>query len=299
MQAWAEMPPPAKRSHTLWRLGAAGTLARQAVALAWDYPPSLAGGWRQSSRVDDIRTFCLFVGYPRSGHSLIGALLDAHPNALLAHEQQALRYVRAGFSRRQLFALLTDNSRRFAANQAASPRHSYRVPNQWQGCVDGRLSVLGDKCAWGATLALARQPTLLNRLRTLVRADVKIIHVVRNPFDTIARMVEREEVDLNCAIDHYFGLVQTVAALEKNIPAADFLTLHHEEFVRAPDFRLAEACAFLGLQASPGYLADCASIVFPAPHQSRHDTIWNEEQQRQVQQRSKPFHFLTGYTFDD
>ncbi len=33
-----------------------------------------------------VHTFVLFVGYPRSGHSLIGSMIDAHPNAIIAHE---------------------------------------------------------------------------------------------------------------------------------------------------------------------------------------------------------------------
>lgn len=33
-----------------------------------------------------VRTFVLFVGYPRSGHSLIGSIMDAHPNIIIAHE---------------------------------------------------------------------------------------------------------------------------------------------------------------------------------------------------------------------
>lgn len=37
-----------------------------------------------------IHTFVLFVGYPRSGHSLIGSIMDAHPNVIIAHEVKQL-----------------------------------------------------------------------------------------------------------------------------------------------------------------------------------------------------------------
>jgi hypothetical protein len=33
----------------------------------------------------DVHAFCLFDGYSRSGHSLVGALLDAHPKITIAH----------------------------------------------------------------------------------------------------------------------------------------------------------------------------------------------------------------------
>jgi hypothetical protein len=36
----------------------------------------------------DVHAFCLFVGYSRSGHSLVGALLDAHPGITIAESQR-------------------------------------------------------------------------------------------------------------------------------------------------------------------------------------------------------------------
>ena len=39
-----------------------------------------------------LRAFLLFVGYSRSGHTLIGALLDGHPNAIVSNEGQAMRH---------------------------------------------------------------------------------------------------------------------------------------------------------------------------------------------------------------
>lgn len=286
-----------QRSHTLQRLGTMGMVLPQMAELGRDVPRALIGGWRQGARFDDVRSFCLFIGYPRSGHSLVGALLDAHPHILLAHEQHVLRYVRAGFSRGQIFFLLANNSRRFAAASAADPRYSYRVPGQWQGASNGKLSVIGDKGAWGATLALARRPELLDRLRRLSRAAVKVIHIVRNPYDTIARMVEREEVDLDRAIDHYFRLAATVATMKGRIPEADLLELRHEEFIAAPQVRLAEICGFLGVEATPAYLAACAGIVFPSPRHSRHEADWSDEQIGRVQQRCAEAPFLTGYAF--
>ena len=62
-----------------------------------------------------VESLCLFIGYPRSGHSLIGALLDAHPNAIIADELDALKYVHAGFRRNQLFYLLLRGSRQSAS----------------------------------------------------------------------------------------------------------------------------------------------------------------------------------------
>ncbi|MBV6654043.1 MAG: hypothetical protein KI786_09830, partial [Mameliella sp.] len=39
---------------------------------------------------EKINKGIFFIGYPRSGHSILGALLDAHPQVALSHELDAL-----------------------------------------------------------------------------------------------------------------------------------------------------------------------------------------------------------------
>jgi hypothetical protein len=41
---------------------------------------SLFGGVRHRASFAHVESFCMFIGYPRSGHTLIGSILDAHPN---------------------------------------------------------------------------------------------------------------------------------------------------------------------------------------------------------------------------
>jgi hypothetical protein len=60
-------------------------------------------GFQETASFDDVGTYCMFIGCPRSGHTLIGAILDAHPNVVIAHELDALKYIRYGFGRLQLF----------------------------------------------------------------------------------------------------------------------------------------------------------------------------------------------------
>ena len=36
--------------------------------------------------VENVETFVFFIGYPRSGHSIIASLMDAHPNIVIAHQ---------------------------------------------------------------------------------------------------------------------------------------------------------------------------------------------------------------------
>ena len=94
------------------------------------YPATFAAsGWAGFRRRHDfatVRAYVMFVGQPRTGHSLVGALLDAHPNALIAHELDALKYVAAGDDRRRLYVLLVKQERaRVAAGHVSSTGYAY------------------------------------------------------------------------------------------------------------------------------------------------------------------------------
>ena len=83
---------------------------------------------RRRPPLKDVQRFCFFIGYARSGHSLVGSLLNAHPRMVIAHELDALRYVRMGFSRSQIYALLLEQDERFAAIGRTWSGYDYTVP---------------------------------------------------------------------------------------------------------------------------------------------------------------------------
>ena len=70
--------------------------------------------------LDEVKVFCLFIGYPRSGHSLVGALLDAHENVAMAHELNAIRHQRYGFDRHQILYLILENAAELASTGRAT-----------------------------------------------------------------------------------------------------------------------------------------------------------------------------------
>lgn len=40
---------------------------------------------------NDIETFVMFIGYPRSSHSLVGSILDAHPEIIISNEYHIIQ----------------------------------------------------------------------------------------------------------------------------------------------------------------------------------------------------------------
>jgi hypothetical protein len=139
----------------------------------------------------------MFIGYQRSGSTLVRSLLDAHPSVIIAHELTALKLVEAGVGKRSLYQLLLENSQDRAQNKRQLMHgYNYKVPNQWQGRFD-ELRVIGDKKAAASTAQLAKNPRLLHWLRNTVATEVKFVHVVRNPYDNIATWCKRHSSTKN------------------------------------------------------------------------------------------------------
>ena len=91
----------------------------------------------------------MFIGYPRSGHTLVSSLLDAHPNMIVANEFDVFskwqQWDPANKNKYFLFNQLYLNSREEAETGYRSAtvhhRYNYSVPGQWQGKFNNRILV--------------------------------------------------------------------------------------------------------------------------------------------------------------
>ena len=261
---------------------------------------SLPGSVTSSHRFDEVETYCMFIGYSRSGHSLLGSLVDAHPDAVIAHELDALRYFHLGFAKKQIYSLIIDKEQSFARDGCrAKDDHDYAVPNQWQGRYR-ELRVIGSKKGALTTRRLGDHPALLDRMRRRLGTKLRVIHVVRNPYDNIATMYRRKagRSPLDQRVDYYFSLCRTVAELKQRLDPAEVIDIRHEDVVSDPTTSLKRLGAFLDLEMTTAYLQDCASIVFPSPRRTRDASPWTDELVTRVDREAASFGFLGGYSFD-
>lgn len=259
------------------------------------------GGFRRRSSFGSVRDFCLFIGYPRSGHTLVGSLVDAHPKAVIAHELDVIAFVAAGFGRLQLYDLILRNNRTFAEMGHRWAGYDYAVGGQWQGRYDEML-VLGDKKGGRATLRLQETPALLDRLRATVGVPVRLIHVVRNPYDNIAsshaRKGGRDGGEVTPRIKRYFRLCDGVSAIKRRTEPQDILDVRLEELAAAPVATLRVVMDFLGLEPTGEYLAAAATKVFSSPKKSRYSIDWSEGDRARVAEGIETYEHLAGYSFD-
>ena len=261
--------------------------------------------------LDDLETLCVFVGYPRSGHSVIGAALDAHPHMVIAHEMGLFRCLHLRFPARAIYALLIENAKKHAANGRRVGPYLYKVEGQWQGGYT-TLKVIGDKHGEGAARRLMKRPWLLTRLRRAFDLKIRVIHVIRNPYDNISticsvtdRRLAPETVNakapkprLRQSIAHYFSLCNAVAWITTQLGAEELFEVKHENFIQDPKHHLRSLCGFLGCEASDDYLEACASIVMGSPHKTRYKAPWDRSLIKEVDDRIRRYAHLRGYSFE-
>lgn len=254
---------------------------------------------RHRQQFEHVQAYCMFLGYSRSGHTLVGALLNAHPDAVIAQELDALYYVDRGFRRSQVYALLLERDRWFHRQKGGQwSGYNYAVPNQWQGRFR-QIKVIGDKKGARSAKRIQESPHLLDKLRRLVGVPVRIVHHVRNPYDNIATMSTRRDRPLADAIDGYFGRSRTIAEVLRNLPADEQLTMRHEDLIASPAEHVKQLCGFVGLDCSEDFAQDCAGIVYQSPNQSRTKVEWTDALIEDVATRMQEFPFLSGYRYVD
>jgi hypothetical protein len=242
---------------------------------------------------DGVERYCSFVGYPRSGHSLVGFLLDAHPDVLLAHELDAYRFMRAGFGRDQLFQLILDRAEEVERGGRVQSGYRYDVPGQWQGRYR-TLRVIGHKKGSQSTRQLDQNIDLVDQLRTTAGVPVRFLHITRDPLDNISSIAARAE-SLEQAIAGYFDLCEMNQRVLTALAPEEVITLRHEDLVADPRQILVRLCEFIGLEPEPTWLDAASAVVFDAPHRTRAGQPWSPELVESATSHMRRFDFLQSY----
>ncbi|MEQ5788459.1 hypothetical protein J3454_11205 [Erythrobacter sp. NFXS35] len=266
-----------------------------------------------------------FLGFPRSGHSVVGALLDAHPEAIIAHELDLMGLVAKGVSVRSALALAHDNARRFAAQGRFWNGYSYEVEGGHGGNAE-TLRVIGDKKGDRALTALLENPDLADRLHSETGLVLAWIVVVRNPFDNIATMELRRgrtydrlrvahgnsarfeqelrksqgedvpeqvsEAIVQAYAAQLHGLETALAALEA--AGNPVVTIHHDNLSDNPTNELVRLAEALGIAPYKHWLEGAARLIKPASR-SRDKVKWKAQQVKQVEMMINDSELLAPY----
>ena len=109
---------------------------------------------------DDVNTYVIFIGHARSGHSIVGSLLDAHPEVIVSHEHPTKWSLfkkgarkKPGWDQKMLsfYYKILQASRAQATfglrankpirNGGSNHSYNYHVHGQWQGQFRDQITV--------------------------------------------------------------------------------------------------------------------------------------------------------------
>ena len=277
--------------------------------------------------IDRVKTFVFFLGHAHSGHSIVGSLMDAHPHMVVAYEANVFQDLCTG----NLAPNKDDIFNRIWRNTVVGTMHGHRV-NMKKGyslLVDGlyegkyvdHIEVIGDKKAGTTTNLLARQEDkFLNSLATMKSLvdSVKMIHVIRNPYDNIAtslmyakissqrqvtsvknskEIFKTDNASLSRQIKSYFKLYEAVEHAKKSYKL-DYIEVHGNDLVSDARGTISRMCNGLGVFCSDSYLDVCSDKVFKTESKTRYKINWDKEHIDEVQRNIDRFSTLNGYTFD-
>jgi len=251
---------------------------------------------RYRASFEEVKRFCLFVGYPRSGHSIVGAVLNAHRSAVISHELIVPPLILGGCDRDGLYAQIIARANWFNL-RGNRTNYRYGIPGQWQGRFRS-LRVIGDKRGGTVTLTLETDPDLLQRTRILTQVPLRLIHVIRNPWDNIAAISIWHKLTPEASADFYFRHWRVTDRLGEFASSEEVLAIHHEDFIEWPRETIAALCSHLDLELYPGYLADCCAVLFDRPTYTRRKIDWSPELLASVAERVAQYPLLKRYAFE-
>ena len=288
-----------------------------------------------TTQVQQVEKFVFFTGYPRSGHSIFGSFMDAHPNIALSYAFFLFRgLMKKTNEEGNLVGLLHNKTLFFNAiyersywystvsNNKASKGYTLDVPGTWSGKFDRKLKVIGDKSALPTTIGYSSaSPTEFKRQYDILQESVGVpllgIHVVRNPFDMIAthtlykglgkawkssnetvNAVYRNNKLLKKVLDFYFGKAR---AVQEMVPLCgmNILEVHSEDVVKDARRQLLRMCEFLQVDCPESYLQACGSKVYKSVSRTRDLVYWPPEIRAQVEQNIEKYSFFRGYSFEE
>lgn len=242
----------------------------------------------------NIETFLLFVGYGRSGHSAVASLLNTHPNILISDEIGILKKNRT--DRNLIINEVINYGRKHPPKYNSIQKNVKYVD---LGIKKKNITVIGDKHANQTTRYISREPQLLENFK-IVMKDVRMIHVIRNPYDIITTKFLRKKSirwqnDINNVIREYSILADTVAKLKEN--GENIFDIRLEDLIYEPEKKVSEMFDYVGVAYNSKILRDCTSILLKTPNKSRRKLNWTGPQIGRVKRIINKHDFLKGYSF--
>lgn len=280
------------------------------------------------SVIDGVKTFIFFVGHPCSGHSIVGSLIDSHPHMVVSHEYTLFKKLSTGVlapTKPDIFNKLWTESQAVARKQGAraidEKGYTLYVDGLYEGKYVDYIDVIGDKRGDRVIEMFMDHPSNWSKVYAILSSlnvTLKVIHVIRNPYDNIATLAFFVETSskrtfgsvkqsnktytfnsnhilkwITFYFKHHEGIVNATKKYNLNI-----IEVHGKDLISDPKGALLRLCDQLGVTCSDDYLEKCSKKIFKTESKTRYLVNWTGKQLELIQQNIKKYSCLKGYTFD-
>jgi hypothetical protein len=248
------------------------------------------------ANLEHLKRFLLIIGNARSGSTLLGAVVDAHPQAVIANESASSGVFWKNLSAEQILADVLNNAGQNAAADRPSRGYTYQIglpPD-----AKAELLVAGDKVWNPATLILHGKHALIPSLEDRLGVPLAFLHSIRNPFYVIATMHARSGAPIADRIRWYFMHCDAATAIRDRLRADRFLDCHHEDLLADPRGVVEKLCGFLEIPIDAGHVAAVQRKLFTQPRRTRDNIVWKDEDVRAIRDGMARFECLSRYPAD-
>ena len=281
------------------------------------------------SMIDGVKTFVFFLGHARSGHSIVGSLMDGHPRMVISHEYDLFTKLSHGSlapNKLAVFNALWKNTRQELVSGHRAKSTNYKgytlsVDGLYQGKYVDHIDVIGDKKGRTTTDLLAYHPESWLKSFNVLKSfnlPIKVVHVIRNPYDNIATALwynsihqgktfgsikqsnKTLKVDPSKAhrfTQHYFDLHKAIVDA-KTTYNLDVIEIHGKDLIADPKSTILKICNNVGVTCSDDYLEICSNKIYKKESRTRLLVEWTEEQLKMIQDNIDKYSNLESYDFN-
>jgi hypothetical protein len=254
--------------------------------------------------IDKIKYFISFIGWGRSGNSLVAALLNFHPNIYIKNEFVTINKFYK--TQDQIFKNILEKiekKRKRGGQSWGGFKH-----RDFKDMYNGDPIVVGGKKGGktsndlhntpktfeSGTIVEGRGELFKKIYDEVIKVPVKWINVQRNPYDNISTFVKNGWKP-DEAIEVYFWQAQSV---EKVLKERDCISVKLEDVIGNTEYEIQRLCNHLEITTYKNYLSHCRSVAWNKPRKTRHNaSFWNKKRIKEVKDKMKKYDFISGYSY--